>query len=107
LAALFAIAMAIRPMSEGNRFKIVCEICDAIGIAFDFPENAASSTPIKCRQCSVTSSSPLAGNRFTSTDRSRSQPSDHFLQNKSDIFREIANLKCIDDGLPKATLLAA
>lgn len=43
--------MAILQVSPGNRFKIVCEICDAVGIAFDFPEDAPSSTSIKCRQC--------------------------------------------------------
>ena len=41
--------MIQRPQS--NKFKIVCDICDALGIAFDLPENAPSSSLIKCRQC--------------------------------------------------------
>ena len=28
-----------------------CVNCDALGIAFDFPKNAPSSTVIKCRHC--------------------------------------------------------
>jgi ribosomal protein S27E len=32
-------------------FRIVCVNCDALGIVFDFPENAPTSTIIKCRHC--------------------------------------------------------
>jgi hypothetical protein len=32
-------------------FKIVCKICDALGIVFDCAEGAPSSTQIKCRHC--------------------------------------------------------
>ena len=32
-------------------FQIVCVQCDAVGIAIDFPEDAPTSTAIKCRQC--------------------------------------------------------
>ncbi len=34
-----------------DEFKIICIICDGVGIAFEFPEDAPSSTPIKCRHC--------------------------------------------------------
>jgi len=32
-------------------FRIVCINCDAVGIAFDCPENAPSWTQIRCRNC--------------------------------------------------------
>jgi hypothetical protein len=32
-------------------FRIVCITCDSLGIIFDCPEGAASSTQIKCRHC--------------------------------------------------------
>jgi hypothetical protein len=32
-------------------FKIVCEICDGLGIFFDCEEDAPSSTQINCRHC--------------------------------------------------------
>jgi ribosomal protein S27E len=32
-------------------FRIVCINCDALGIVFDCPEGAPSSTEIKCRHC--------------------------------------------------------
>jgi ribosomal protein S27E len=32
-------------------FRIVCINCDALGIVFDCPEGAPSSTQIKCRYC--------------------------------------------------------
>jgi hypothetical protein len=50
-ALFFEIAMALLQISPANRFKIVCEICDAVGIAFDLREDAPSSTLIKCGQC--------------------------------------------------------
>jgi ribosomal protein S27E len=34
-------------------FRIVCINCDALGIVFDCPEGAPSSTQIKCRHCGV------------------------------------------------------
>jgi ribosomal protein S27E len=34
-----------------HQFKIVCINCDALGIVFDCPEGAPSSTQIKCREC--------------------------------------------------------
>ena len=37
------------PASRG--FKLVCVNCDALGIVFDFPENAPTSAMIKCRDC--------------------------------------------------------
>jgi hypothetical protein len=33
------------------RFQIVCVNCDALGVVFDYVEEAASFTPIKCRGC--------------------------------------------------------
>jgi hypothetical protein len=36
---------------HGTGFKIVCTICDGLGIVFDCAENAPSSTQIKCRHC--------------------------------------------------------
>jgi hypothetical protein len=36
-----------------SRFKIVCEICDGLGIFFDFAEEAPSSTQINCRHCNA------------------------------------------------------
>jgi hypothetical protein len=41
--------MNIRP-----EFQIVCVNCDAIGIVLDYPEDAPSSTSIKCRACGAT-----------------------------------------------------
>jgi ribosomal protein S27E len=32
-------------------FRLVCINCDALGIVFDFPEGAPSSTQIQCRHC--------------------------------------------------------
>jgi hypothetical protein len=32
-------------------FRIVCKICDGLGIIFHCEENAPPSTPIKCRHC--------------------------------------------------------
>jgi ribosomal protein S27E len=32
-------------------FRIVCIKCDALGIVFDCPESAPSSTQIKCQNC--------------------------------------------------------
>jgi ribosomal protein S27E len=32
-------------------FRIVCEICDRLGIVFDCTEDAPSSTQINCRHC--------------------------------------------------------
>jgi hypothetical protein len=32
-------------------FQIVCQICDGLGIFFDFAEDAPSSTQINCRHC--------------------------------------------------------
>jgi hypothetical protein len=32
-------------------FRLVCVNCDALGIVFDFPEDAPTSTMIKCRLC--------------------------------------------------------
>jgi hypothetical protein len=32
-------------------FKIVCKICDGLGIVFDCTEGTPSSTQIKCRHC--------------------------------------------------------
>jgi hypothetical protein len=32
-------------------FRIVCINCDALGIAFDCPEGAPPSTPIRCQHC--------------------------------------------------------
>jgi hypothetical protein len=29
----------------------VCHICDGLGIIFDLPEDAPSTTQIKCRHC--------------------------------------------------------
>jgi len=34
-------------------FRIVCVNCDALGIVLDYPENAPTSTQIKCRNCGV------------------------------------------------------
>jgi hypothetical protein len=34
-------------------FRVVCEICDRLGIVFDCPEDAPSSTQINCRHCSA------------------------------------------------------
>jgi hypothetical protein len=33
------------------QFQLVCKMCDGLGIIFECPENAPSSTPIKCRYC--------------------------------------------------------
>jgi hypothetical protein len=38
--------MIVRPS-----FQIVCVLCDAIGITLDHPEDAPSSTLIKCSEC--------------------------------------------------------
>jgi len=32
-------------------FRIVCINCDALGIVFDCPEGAPSTTQIQCRHC--------------------------------------------------------
>ena len=32
-------------------FKIVCEICDGLGIVFDCAEDAPATTQIRCRHC--------------------------------------------------------
>jgi hypothetical protein len=37
--------------SKVSQFQIVCRICDGLGITFDSPESAPSSTAIKCRHC--------------------------------------------------------
>jgi ribosomal protein S27E len=34
-----------------SEFRLICVNCDALGIVFDFPENAPVSTMIKCRLC--------------------------------------------------------
>jgi hypothetical protein len=34
-------------------FQIVCASCDALGIVFDYPDHAPSSTPLKCCRCSA------------------------------------------------------
>ena len=36
-----------------SEFTVVCEICDRLGIVFDCPEDAPSSTQINCRHCSA------------------------------------------------------
>jgi hypothetical protein len=38
------------PISE-SAFKIVCVNCDALGIIFDCPEDAPSTTLIRCQHC--------------------------------------------------------
>jgi hypothetical protein len=38
--------MNVRPA-----FQLVCVNCDALGIVLDYPEDAPSSTAIKCRHC--------------------------------------------------------
>jgi hypothetical protein len=32
-------------------FQLVCDKCDALGIMLDYPDDAPSSTLIKCRHC--------------------------------------------------------
>jgi ribosomal protein S27E len=34
-----------------SAFKVVCVNCDALGIIFDCPEDAPSTTPIRCQHC--------------------------------------------------------
>jgi hypothetical protein len=34
-------------------FRLVCVNCDALGIVLDYPENAPTSTQIKCGSCSA------------------------------------------------------
>jgi hypothetical protein len=41
--------MALSNQPDG--FKIICTICDGVGIIFECPEDAPSSTEIKCRHC--------------------------------------------------------
>ncbi len=36
---------------DNQAFRIACINCDALGIVFDCPEHAPSSTPIKCQHC--------------------------------------------------------
>ena len=43
----------MRMETEVSRFQIVCKMCDGVGIIFDCPESAPSSTVIKCRHCSA------------------------------------------------------
>jgi hypothetical protein len=38
-------------MRAGTAFQLVCVNCDALGIVFDFAEDAPSSAQIKCRGC--------------------------------------------------------
>jgi ribosomal protein S27E len=45
------------PASRG--FKLVCVNCDALGIVFDFPENAPTSAMIKCRDCGAPRGTPV------------------------------------------------
>ena len=56
-----------------NEFKIVCINCDALGIVFDCPEDAPSSTPIKCSQCGA-----LRGTLGDLRNLSCSDRQDHF-----------------------------
>ena len=49
---LFVDEKTSQPMQrEAIQFQIICKICDGLGITFECPENAPSSTPIKCRHC--------------------------------------------------------
>jgi hypothetical protein len=43
--------MRMLPSNQPDRFKIICTICDGVGIIFECPEDAPSSTQIKCRHC--------------------------------------------------------
>ena len=39
------------PVVSTVEFRVVCVSCDALGIVFDFAENAPASTVIRCRHC--------------------------------------------------------
>jgi hypothetical protein len=38
-------------MRTRSRFQLICINCDALGIVLDYPDNAPSSTQIKCQGC--------------------------------------------------------
>jgi hypothetical protein len=40
-----------RPPDAKPRFRIVCEICEGLGIVFDGTEDAPATTQIRCRHC--------------------------------------------------------
>jgi hypothetical protein len=40
-----------RTMRTSSRFQLICINCDALGIVLDYPDNAPSSTQIKCQAC--------------------------------------------------------
>ena len=40
----------MRPPDASPGFRIVCEICEGLGIVFDGTEDAPATTQIRCRQ---------------------------------------------------------
>ena len=46
-----AIAVQILPPNPPSGFKVICVVCDGLGIIFECGEAAPSSTQIKCRHC--------------------------------------------------------
>jgi hypothetical protein len=56
------------PISQ-SAFKVVCDNCDALGIIFDCPEDAPSTTPIRCRHCSAPRGTLGELRNLASTDR--------------------------------------
>jgi hypothetical protein len=52
-----------------TEFKLVCVNCDALGFVFDFPENAPTSTVIKCRHCGAPRGTLGELRRLSSSDR--------------------------------------
>jgi ribosomal protein S27E len=54
---------------QRNGFKIVCVDCDALGIVFDFPEDAPSSIQIKCQNCGAPRGTLGSLRRLSCSDR--------------------------------------